>query len=323
MVPRGLRFGIALLLMVGSAHARTTRGARLVWARGAGADSCVGAAGLEEDVKRRLGYDPFALAGELFIEGTIARTQTGYRAELTMRDAEGKLVGKRKLEARSDGDCRVVGEAVGLAVTVAIDPDAPLAAPAPPDTREIVERAPDKPESNPAPPHADRTRLRGEAVVAGGVSAGLVPGASAAVSLLVEVPLTDYVGAGFGARMLPESRTGDFGFGLASVDARACVLPWRWNGIARFCGGALVGLFEVYVHGQDVAPIDVGAFPWFALHADAIVSVPVADRIRLEGAGSLVAPIARQRAFVRGDPEPVWEQGALGGIVEVGVRAVF
>jgi hypothetical protein len=47
------------------------KGARITWARGIDADRCVGATGLEEDVKARLGYDPFALPADLDGDGCI------------------------------------------------------------------------------------------------------------------------------------------------------------------------------------------------------------------------------------------------------------
>lgn len=50
----------------GAAPGRAPRkGVRMTWARGVGADRCVGHIGLEEDVKARLGYDPFVLPREL------------------------------------------------------------------------------------------------------------------------------------------------------------------------------------------------------------------------------------------------------------------
>src|SRR5688500_15699138 len=106
---------------IASAQSTPRKGARLTWVGGIGAERCVGARGLEEDVKARLGYDPFALPSDLAIEGTAVRASAGFRAELVVRDARGNLLGTRQL-ASKEADCRSLGEAVAVAITVAIDP---------------------------------------------------------------------------------------------------------------------------------------------------------------------------------------------------------
>lgn len=98
-------------------------GARITWVRGVGAESCVGLLGLEEDIKARLGYDPTVIPSERIIEGLVVRAGTGFRAELVVRDGAGQLLGARQLTGR-EADCRALGEAVAVAMTVAIDPDA-------------------------------------------------------------------------------------------------------------------------------------------------------------------------------------------------------
>lgn len=314
---RVLLLACAFLLVGGAAHASPHRGARVLWARGAGAEGCVGARGIEEDVKARLGYDPFVLSPELEIEGAVTRTRTGFRADLAIRDASGKALGGRKLESRSeDGNCRSLGEAVAVAITVAVDPDAP--AMAPPMTEE---RPPEEAPPPPPPPIPPEHRM-GHATIAAGASAGLVPGISGVVSLLVGFPISDYVDLTVGARVWPESRKGDFGFGIASAEAGACVLPWA-RGPLRFCGGALFGLYDVYVHSVDLAPVDVGAFAWAAVDAGAMATVPLGKRFRVELGASAIMPLVRRSAFVRGQNDPVWEQNALGGLLEIGLGAGF
>ena len=99
------------------------RGARITWARGAGAEVCVGQVGLEEDVKARLGFDPFALPRDLGVEGVIVRQPRGFHAELVIRDASDRVLGTRQLSS-PEPDCRSLGQAVAVTITVAIDPDA-------------------------------------------------------------------------------------------------------------------------------------------------------------------------------------------------------
>jgi hypothetical protein len=318
--------GIALALCLVSTAARSAprRGARLEWARGRGARACVGAAGLEEDVKARLGWDPFVLPAELEIEGVVTRTPSGFRAHLAFRGSEGQQEGTRELESREE-DCRSLGQAVAVMIAVAIDPDASAAAPPLP-----VETPPSpSAESPPAPPSpparrpAASARTRARIVLGGGVVDGLVPGPSATSSLRAGVVLADRFELDVGASYLPPARDGAFGFGLVEGAARACLLPWGLLPDVRVCAAALAGSFETYVHTNTDRPVDVGAFPWLGAELGAGLSVALVGPLRLDLDAAGVVPILRRQGFVRGDATPAWEQSPVAGRAELGLGVLF
>lgn len=307
------------MLAGADATAAPRRGARLLWARGEGADACVGVTGLSEDVKARLGWSPFTLAPEIEIEGTARRTEKGFRADLTFRDASGKSLGSRRLESR-EKDCRSLGEAVAVAITVAIDPDAsgdaaPLAEERPPEDEPPPAPPP------PPPPRENAPRLR--ASTFGGVGAGLVPGAGTMVGLRAAVIFADRVEAGLGATYLPETTEGAYGFGMALAEARGCYAPWGARGLLRFCGAFLAGAFETYVHTDTLTPVDVGVFPWVGAEAGPVLSIAVVGPVRAELGATAVVPIVRRQGLVRGQAAPVWEQSAVGGRADLGVGVLF
>jgi hypothetical protein len=292
------------------------KGARITWARGIDADGCVGATGLEEDVKARLGYDPFALPADLAVEGTIVRAPpAGFRAELIVRDAGGQLLGTRQLASR-DAECRSLGEAVAVAITVAIDPDAPgTRAPA------LEELPPAIVQETPVtlPPPAPRMARRVHALLTGGASAGLLPDVAPSIALRVRAAVGERFEVGVGAHFWPESKTRGVGFSIATGSLDGCFVAHAF----RWCAAFHAGAFDVFVHEPALAPVEVGMFPWLAAETGPSFSVPVAGALHLEAGLSAILPILRRQAFVRGTPEPLWEQSVVGGRADVGLGASF
>lgn len=323
--------GLLALASVGAqtraAHAAPAaparKGARITWVRGIEAERCVGRAGLEEDVKSRLGYDPFALPADLAIEGTVVRAPpSGFRAELVVRDASDKVLGTRQLASR-EADCRSLGEAVAVAITVAIDPDAPgtKAAPAEDEPFTTVrEAAPPPPPPAPAPA---RDEERAHAMLAMGVGAGLLPDLSPVAALRVRALAGARLELGVGAHFWPESRTGGIGLAMAGGSLEACAVPFLGARVFRWCAALHAGVFQVFVHAPELAPVEVGMFPWLGAETGPALSIPLAGRVRLELMASVVVPITRRQAFVRGQAEPLWEQTVLGGRADVGLGATF
>jgi hypothetical protein len=305
---------------VAAAPAARRKGARIVWVRGALADRCVGQIGLEEDLKRRLGYDPLALPSELTIEGAVVRAAAGFRAELVVRDAEGKVLGTRQL-ASADADCRALGEAVAVAMTVAIDPE--IGGPPPPIVEEEpLAIAPAAPLPCPPPPPSAR-EPRGRAAVTAGASAGIVPEVGLVTSLRAHRAFGELWELGVGAHFWPESRTGGVGFAVASAALESCIAPIASFRLVRWCAALHAGLFHVFVHAPELAPVEVGMFPWAAAETGPSLSVPLVGGLRLEAGISALVPLLRRQALVRGQSEPVWEQSAVGGRAELGLGAAF
>lgn len=307
---------------VASAEAAPRKGARFAWVRGVDADKCVGRVGLEEDVKGRLGYDPFTLPSDLGIEGSIVRAApSGFRAEIVVRDAQGKVLGTRTL-ASKEPDCKSLGEAVAVAITVAIDPDSPAErAPAveelPP---EPVAPAPAPPAAAPPAPHEDIARL----TVLGGASAGLLPEVTPALGLRGRAILGARFELGIGAMFWPESKTANgIGFAMVSAAFDACVVPLLSARVLRWCGALHVGAFDVFVHAPDLAPVEVGMFSWVGASTGPSLSIPIGGPVSFEASVSAVVPITRRQAFVRGTADAVFEQSPVAGHADVGLGVTF
>jgi hypothetical protein len=319
--------GLAFILGATSARADAAsarRGARLTWVRGVSTERCVGRLGLEEDVKARLGYDPFALGEAIAIEGAVTRQTTGYRAELVLRDERGDVLGTRTLASREQ-DCRALGEAVAVAITVAIDPDAagtrPLRAP---ETPPVEERVPETASVPAQAPWVEPSREeRGRASLAIGVSAGVVPDVAPFLSLRARRAMASGWEIGVGGHFWPESRSGGVGFALATGSLDSCLAPLASARWARWCAGLHVGVFQVFVHASELAPVDVGMFPWSAAETGPAVSIRAFGPVRLDAGLSGIVPLIRREALVRGLSGAVWEQSAVGGRADIGIAAVF
>lgn len=303
------------------ADAAPKRGARIAWVRGIDAEKCVGRIGLEEDVKGRLGYDPFALPSELNVEGTIVRaTPSGFRAEIVVRDAKGAVQGTRQLASR-EPDCKSLGEAVAVAITVYIDPDSeavrgPAVEEIPPET--VPERAPTPPPPLPLP-----REDRAHALLTGGANVGLVPDVAPSIALRVRALLGSRLELGVGATFLPESKTSGFGFAIATGSLDACVVPFASARVLRWCAAFHAGVFDVFVHAPELAPVEVGMFPWLAAATGPALSIPIGAGLRVELSMNAVVPISRRQAFVRGTADPIWEQSPVAGQADVGLGATF
>lgn len=299
------------------AEAPKVRGARLAWARGVGAEACVGPLGLEESVKAILGADPFARPPEVDIEGVVVRDGRGLRTDLWLRDRDGRTLGKRSVRSGAP-DCAELGRAAATIVAVMIDPD--LEEPRPgADDADTPPPAPPAPDARgrrvpfvPAPPS-----LAGS--VLAGATAGLVPGPSDVYALRGELAVGRWVGVGVGASWLRPIPEGDFAFGLTTAEARACLTPWGARGVARLCGALLVGAFDASLRRTTLRPVEVGAFPWAGAELGPAIAVPLAGPVALAAGVSAIVPITRRQGFVGGAAEPVWEQSPIGGRAELGL----
>lgn len=294
------------------------KGARIAWVRGIGADRCVGRIALEDDVKARLHYDPFALPPDVQVEGAVVQVPSGgFRAEIVVRDPNGKLLGTRQLGSR-EADCRALGEAVAVAITVAIDPDAPMTPAKTAEPSPFVEEPRPPPAPPPPPP-----RARGSAAVTGGAAVGIVPSIAPMASLHVRANVTERFTIGLGGHFIAPSREDGVGFSLTSGAVEICGEPLGGAPAFRWCGAFLAGAFAVFVHAPALAPVEVGAFPWLAGETGPEVAIPLGGSVRFEVSARALVPITRRQAFVRGQPEPLWEQAVVAARAAAGLGVVF
>lgn len=122
-----LRLIGALAAATCGASAAAQSKSALSWVREPGAESCIGTVELGQRVERLVG--PMlvpAPEGQVSVEGRIARSAGGFVAEISVADANGKVLGHRQLK-RDGGDCRALDEELAFVIAVAIDPNAALA----------------------------------------------------------------------------------------------------------------------------------------------------------------------------------------------------
>src|SRR5664280_1069595 len=276
------------------AHARAAEAdayVRLHWLRGASASVCPEQAEVEQLVRARLGRDPFASNAPRTIDASIDFAGGAWHVELHVRDATGPSQGQRVFDVRADS-CAQVADAVGLAVALAIDPNASIASLSPATAPSESSRdahtydhdpgndrgpgnfaampaaAPPLPfryaygappiQAPPAPavePYSTQLTLRG--LVAGWLLPGVAPGLGVSGAIgkrVVQITL----GISYFPEASRNSQFSQFSFGLTTFDAGFCgnAVNSRWF-IAGVCGEVHVGAMHSVVNqGQPVYPGD-------------------------------------------------------------------
>jgi hypothetical protein len=193
---------VAALLVLAPRSALAGASARLVYVRGPGAETCPGEAAVRAAVSTRLGYDPFFAWAHETLYAEITQADGAYHAAIKLVGDDSRLRGARDLAVRSD-DCSTVIDAMGLTISLTIDPTSltgPRAAPPPdPAPASPPPPAPPAPPASPAaatpvaPVSEDRRApspppdLQLHAYVGGGVLGvlGAEPSASAGGTLFV------------------------------------------------------------------------------------------------------------------------------------------
>ncbi|HEX6274685.1 MAG TPA: hypothetical protein VFZ53_16700, partial [Polyangiaceae bacterium] len=149
--------GAFLAIALGAASAHAADGARslarLELASPADDSSCIGKGELERAVERRLRRKVFREPAALVVEVRVERIPNGWSAELVLRDAESRELGRRALDTAAS-DCSSLDASLALVVALLVDsppmpppPAEPSAPPAEPATTPARPEAP-----KPAPP---------------------------------------------------------------------------------------------------------------------------------------------------------------------------
>jgi hypothetical protein len=280
--------------------ALATPSARLVYSRGAGAESCPDEAALRHAVASRVGYDPFFPWAEKTVVATVLRAQPrGFVASVHLVDSAGVEHGAREL--RTDDTCAELLDAAALAIAIAIDPLL-LAARAPASVPEAKEPDASPKETRPAAPSpsasraAESTRARERSSVALGASAGAVaslgvaPGPAVGLSLGADARW-DPVSLGVEGRIdAPASRRTD---GLSGTTFSSWLVTATLAPCLHF--HALLGCALAQL-GSLQASADVGAqatAPWLAAGVRAGVILPVGSHASLRLRADLLGNLDR------------------------------
>lgn len=290
--------------------------------------SCPSLDALTADVRRRMGRDPFASDAARLLTVRFRRHSNGWNARITARERDTRAV--RELSRRTE-TCAALLDAVGLAVALAIDPDAPLV----PDRPPVCPPTPECPAQRecPAPPEcpvvAPRVIVREVPTAPRGVPSSLSARAGVTVG---STPLAPAVMLQFrsrhegpwhataGAFVVPVTNADSAtGFGLTTLFAGLCV---GTLGAVRVsgCAGLQGGVLHAVVY--ELVPVAPGDRVWFGLFGEGAARVRIAGPVFAEGAVRVTVALAQQRYTVRGrpslglDPWPVAIDATLGAGVD-------
>lgn len=272
------------------AFAKDRAALKLDYAVSDDAEGCPDEAGLRAKVAARLGYDPFTTSatsatpaaaperGKSIVVTRIRKKGGGFESRIEMRDAAGKLRGKRELEASS---CADLAASTAFALAVAIDPEeahevispppvSPAAAPDAPQTVPAVTRVP--PAEPPPISHPEPSRpapLEWTPTLSMGLSvAGLGPYATASPGGVVGIELQRAaLGVGLEARAsLPTSVPAGAGSVRTNNMGVSPVICAHIGG-AAFCAKVFLGAFQGAAEGVVAAEKQTTFFSTVGVHA--------------------------------------------------------
>ncbi len=326
----------ALVCAASVARAGEQSASSLDWVRKPGAEGCIDETELRARVEVRLSRKLVPVnEARLQVLGDIARSKTGFTARLETHDAD-KRSGSRTLTSEGE-DCRRFDDALVLAITLMIDPDAPFteppaavdvapSAPTPPMRDPTADKpAPDaNPDASPQRPAWNESDPGSAQVLNEPWRLGLSVQGAAAVGVLPGVALGGAVGAtviapgGFGVEASgtlwakTDSEPAQATLSLSQFSLRLCAVPFdddAW--MLSACGGGGVGLITAEGRRLDNPASDAGSFP-FALGALGVSRALVRD-LWLFGNTTLALPVRRARVSFRdenGDPETIYRAPA-------------
>ena len=308
----------AALLATSSSLAAERASARLTYQRAATASDCPDDEALRDAVRARLGYDPFAEGGELSLAASIERSGKELRARLVL-SLEGAPSGERELLSER-AECSELGQALALAIALAIDPlaqpvPAPPAPPAPvdkPAVRILIQPAPKEPQPPvPAPkwPKSFLAQLsvRGALGAQPGPTAGLAVGVGlrvAAVSVSLE-----------GSTDLPTYQ-GVAGGSVGGAISAGSLVPCYHLGPLGICVTAAFGALRS--EGQHLPDAQRATTFWAAVGARAAVEVPADGLLAFRAHLGLQVPLVRN-TFTVGELR-AWTSSPVSGDLALGIR---
>jgi len=306
-------------------EAHAAEPARLEWVRLEGAGSCIDAAELEARVARRLGHDVFDPRASRSIEGVARRTGNVWHAQIAVRahraDPNPPL---RELESTA-ADCESLGDAVVLAVALAIDPAAAFsdAAPKAPNPPKPVETAKVRPPASAT--RAVPLSLSGRAELSLASQIGLLPQASLGVGLGAAATLTNRFELGLGARAFPEvSVAGDpsYAVGLATLTVQLCGVARPAHVVElRGCAGPALGLLHAAVlKGDRTQP---GQRPSFGAELGLDAAFAMTPTLAIGFGVRAAVPLTRYRFTLQGSDHALFVQSAIAGMAHIGLELRF
>lgn len=289
-----------------------------------GAESCVATQPLARAVEQRLGRSVFVSASEaeLSVEGRVEKKNKSWRAHFDVRDAQGKLLGKRDLES-SAASCDSLTGPLALAIAITIDPDAAMgggtkADPTPPPNTTVgsdpgsIIIITEPASSKPQPKKKELWRLE---TGAGFVLApGLLPGVGFGIEAtsLLTTPLAPIAGFADVTYLFENERkiTQDTSLRVSHVRGSAGICPLQIADdrfVGSLCAGGALGVLLARTIGpQADGKTNANITLDFAFGARG--GIRVLGPIVVGAQTQFVVPILREKL------ENAWEQGPIGGL---------
>lgn len=316
------------------------RTSSLSWVKLDGAESCITTQDLAQAVEKRLDRKVFVSASEadVSVEGHVEKSGGKWRAVITIREADGTLLGTRELDS-AEKECSALDEPLALVVSILIDPDAELGAPPKPPEATPPAKPP------PAPPPrvvVKRERVlvpverprpepwRVEASLGGAVALGILPGTAPGVSTFFVVEPPHFVGL-FVAGNYWLKRTVDAVGGaesdvsLAHAGLGLCPLSWNEGRVSyRSCGGVAFGSLQSKGRGFDTTQSDEKLFAAVLLPNRFLFRI--AGPLAVSAGVTVLIPLVRTELTYRtsdGVSHSLYDPAPVGGAADVGLALSF
>lgn len=293
-----------------------------------GIAGCPTADELADAVAARLGYLPFVEDAERRVIVGFERKSGRIVARVTVREASGRVLGPRTLEAPKRA-CASLRDPIALAVAIALDPHAAFGKPTPEaDAVAKDHRTRDEPRVRdrrrpPQKPPRPRRRARARDAYTPRVDALPFLGTTVALGALPGPAAGPELGATVGrgpvaieleaAALFPRTRELRSGRGARVWGARVSVAPCgRWK--AAF-GCLALGAGATRSSGFGVTSPRTELGPSVSMGPRAGVWIPIGSHARIRVAGELALALTRNRLAL--DGEEVWSTPGIGAWLSI------
>ena len=291
-----------------------------------GAEVCPASQALEDAVAARLGYFPFRFEAARSVTVRIERQGAGLRAEVELRESDGRVSGSRELTTPSD-DCRGLIDSIAVAISLGLDPlslSRPQPSASSPASVAPVVSAPAPlpvPAVSSAPPPSapvvgQTLPLRPGVVVPWQLRATLGPqvwrgtAPANALGLMASVSLRrGFFSVAIEGRDDLRTTVREQGVSVASSILAVGLAPCLHRGMVLGCLLAQMGTIAAEGRGLDQPRQDHSLY--VALGARAGLEIHLGASLFLRPHLDVLAPLHRAVFFV--DARPVWTAPSLSG----------
>lgn len=300
-------------------HARS-RAVQLAYRVDPGVTGCPDEATLKREVQLRLGSDPWQQNTARTVLVAVARTKDGLQARIQLQQADGSILGRRVLRG-GRGECRELGAAMALAISIAIDPKRASHLPAKRNLKQtspvtVHERTPPGRVLEPSPPSGPQLALSLGTMLA----LGTAPNPTGGLELQVALRWTIYALAMEGRFDFPASadlQSGRISALLGGGSLLGCAHHRMLFGCAVFTAAALRGSGHELVNARQVT------LPYIAAGLRGGVEYIVISRWSLRVHGEILAPFGQITLEDSSTRESLWTTPDLSGSFALSAACTF